>query len=68
MVVLLDRASTKGKGQLPLFLGLIFRGAHQHFRLFAGGNDCAKLKLALEGVTTSEKYTITRSQHTKTLR
>jgi len=68
MAELLDRASTKGKGRLPLLLGLIFRGAHQH-QIFAGGNDCAQLKLALKGVvTTSEKYTITRSEQTKTLR
>ena len=65
MVELRDQASKKGKGQLPILFGFIYRGAYQHIRLDAGGNGLAQLKIVSKGVvTTSEKYTITLSAHT----
>lgn len=49
----------------PILSGLIYRGAYQHIKLDAGGNDLAQLKVASKGVvTTSEKNTITLSADT----
>ena len=62
---LLDRASKKGKGQLPVLIGALYRGKEAHLSLHAGGNDMAQLKLPGFGVaTTSEKYTLAHSKHT----
>eukprot|EP00435_Cladocopium_sp_Y103_P034818 s1881_g9.t1 len=39
-------------------------GAQEHLALKAGGNDWVQLQCALKGVvTTSEKYTVARSEH-----
>eukprot|EP00435_Cladocopium_sp_Y103_P007242 s2429_g2.t1 len=62
LVDLLDRATTKGKGQQEILLALQHKGAKEHLALKAGGNDWAQLQCALKGVvTTSEKYTVARS-------
>ena len=62
---LVYRASTQVKGQLPVLLGLVCAVAFPHLRLNAGGNDLAQLKTVVTGVvTTSEKYAISRSEHT----
>eukprot|EP00435_Cladocopium_sp_Y103_P035344 s2347_g9.t1 len=59
LVDLLDRATTKGKGQQEILLALQYKGAKEHLALRAGGNDWAQLQCALKGVvTTSEKYTV----------
>eukprot|EP00435_Cladocopium_sp_Y103_P057184 s747_g19.t1 len=64
LVDLLDRASTKGKGQQEILLALQHKGAKEHLALKAGGNDMVQLQCALRGVvTTSEKYTVARSEH-----
>eukprot|EP00435_Cladocopium_sp_Y103_P008129 s5754_g2.t1 len=74
LVDLLDRATTKGKGQQEILLALQYKGAKEHLALKAGGNDWAQLQCALKGVvttsekytgvvTTSEKYTVARSEH-----
>eukprot|EP00435_Cladocopium_sp_Y103_P026522 s730_g6.t1 len=64
LVDLLDRATTKGKGQQEILLALQYKGAKEHLALRAGGNDWAQLQCALKGVvTTSEKYTVARSEH-----
>ena len=58
---LMDRASKKGKGQLPILIGALYKGREAHVSLSAGGNDMAQsqLKIPLVGVvTTSEKYTL----------
>ena len=63
-VSLLDRASKKGKGQLPVLIGAIYRGSKQHVALKAGGNDEVQLKVAQQGVvTTGEKYVVAHSAH-----
>ena len=60
---LVDRASTKGKAQQPVLLGLIYKGHQEHLRLSAGGSDSAQLKAAVKRVvTTSEKHAIIRHQ------
>ena len=62
---LMDRASKKGKGQLPILIGALYKGKEAHLSPSAGGNDMAQLKIPLvEVVTTSEKYTLTHSRHT----
>ena len=62
---LLDRASKKGKGQLPVLIGALFRGKELHLSLHAGGNDMAQLKLPGCGVVnTSEKHTLAHSKQT----
>ena len=54
----------KGKGQLPVLIGAIYRGSKQHVALKAGGNDEVQLKVAQQGVvTTSEKYIVAHSAH-----
>eukprot|EP00435_Cladocopium_sp_Y103_P061934 s1551_g23.t1 len=64
LVDLLDRATLKGKGQQDILLALQYKGAREHLALKAGGNDWAQLQCALKGVvTTSEKYTVARSEH-----
>eukprot|EP00435_Cladocopium_sp_Y103_P061956 s534_g23.t1 len=64
LVDLLDRATTKGKGQQEILLALQYKGAKEHLALKAGGNDMVQLQCALRGVvTTSEKYTVARSEH-----
>eukprot|EP00435_Cladocopium_sp_Y103_P028545 s750_g7.t1 len=64
LIDLLDRATTKGKGQQEILLALQYKGAKEHLALKAGGNDWAQLQCALKGVvTTSEKYTVARSEH-----
>jgi hypothetical protein len=50
---LLDRASKKGKGQLPVLIGALFHGKEAHLSLHAGGNDMAQLKLPGFGVVTT---------------
>eukprot|EP00435_Cladocopium_sp_Y103_P065639 s334_g27.t1 len=53
-----------GKGQQEILLALQYKGAKEHLALKAGGNDWAQLQCALKGVvTTSEKYTVARSEH-----
>ena len=62
---LMDRASKKGKGQLPIFIGSLYKGKEARLSLSAGGKDMAQLKIPSVGtVTTSEKYTLTHSRHT----
>eukprot|EP00435_Cladocopium_sp_Y103_P068324 s166_g31.t1 len=64
LIDLLDRATLKGKGQQDILLALQYKGAREHLALKAGGNDWAQLQCALKGVvTTSEKYTVARSEH-----
>eukprot|EP00435_Cladocopium_sp_Y103_P042342 s28_g11.t1 len=64
LVDLLDRATTKGKGQQDILLALQYKGAKEHLALKAGGNDMVQVQCALRGVvTTSEKYTVARSEH-----
>eukprot|EP00435_Cladocopium_sp_Y103_P053488 s1376_g17.t1 len=64
LVDLLDRATTKGKGQQEILLALQYKGAKEHLALKAGGNDMVQVQCALRGVvTTSEKYTVARSEH-----
>eukprot|EP00435_Cladocopium_sp_Y103_P008830 s4600_g2.t1 len=64
LVDLLDKATLKGKGQQEILLALQYKGAKEHLALRAGGNDWAQLQCALKGVvTTSEKYTVARSEH-----
>eukprot|EP00435_Cladocopium_sp_Y103_P010630 s1589_g2.t1 len=64
LVDLLDRASTKGKGQQEILLALQYKGAKEHLALKAGGNDMVQLQCAFNGVvTTAEKYTVARSEH-----
>eukprot|EP00435_Cladocopium_sp_Y103_P030332 s2236_g7.t1 len=64
LVDLLDRDTLKGKGQQDILLALQYKGAKEHLALKAGGNDWAQLQCALKGVvTTSEKYTVARSEH-----
>ena len=46
-------ASKKGKGQLPVLIGALFRGKEAHLSLHAGGNDMAQLKLPGFGVVTT---------------
>ena len=61
---LLDRASKRGKGQLPSLLGCLYKGSTQHVSLKGGGNDIAQLKVAAAGcVTMAEKYTLCHSAH-----
>ena len=61
---LMDRASKKGKGQLPIFIGSLYKGKEARLSLSAGGKDMAQLKIPSVGtVTTSEKYTLTHSRH-----
>eukprot|EP00435_Cladocopium_sp_Y103_P050209 s4600_g15.t1 len=44
--------------------GCFAMGQCEHLALRAGGNDWAQLQCALKGVvTTSEKYTVARSEH-----
>lgn len=63
-VTLLDRASKKGKGQQPVLIGALYRGAKQHVAMKAGGNDEVQLKVAQLGVvTSSEKYAVAHSAH-----
>eukprot|EP00435_Cladocopium_sp_Y103_P035223 s2810_g9.t1 len=63
-VDLIDRASTKGKGQQEILLALQYNGARDHLALKAGGNDMVQLQCAVRGVVTSaEKYTVARSEH-----
>eukprot|EP00435_Cladocopium_sp_Y103_P008216 s3879_g2.t1 len=63
LVDLLDRATTKGKGQQEILLALQYKGAKEHLALKAGGNDMMQVQCALTGVvTTSEKYTVARSE------
>ena len=55
----MDRASKKGKGQLPILIGALYKGKEAHVSLSAGGNDMAQLTIPLVGVViTSEKYTL----------
>jgi hypothetical protein len=62
---LMDRASKKGKGQLPVLIGALYRSKHAHLSLNAGGIDLAQLKIPSVGVvTTSEKHTLTHSRNT----
>jgi hypothetical protein len=61
----MDRASKKGKGQLPVLIGALYRSKHAHLSLNAGGIDLAQLKIPSVGVvTTSEKHTLTHSRNT----
>ena len=63
-VMLLDRASKKGKGQQPVPTGALFRGEKQHGAMKAGGNDEVQLKVTQLGVvTSSEKYVVAHSAH-----
>ena len=65
-ITLLDRASKKGKGQQPILVGALYRGAKQHVAMKAGGNDAVQIKVAkLEVATSSEKYVVTHSAHTQ---
>ena len=42
----------------------MYRGAHEHIRFQAGGNEKAQVSVGDKGVaTTSEKYTIAHSNH-----
>ena len=61
---LLDTIQKKGKGQQDIVIGAMYRGANVHTAYKAGGNEMAQLGVADKGiVTTSEKYTIARSNH-----
>ena len=54
----------KGKGQQAVTVGAMYRGAHEHIRFQAGGNEKAQVSVGDKGVaTTSEKYTIAHSNH-----
>ena len=45
-------------------IGALYRGAMEHIRFQAGGNEKAQIQVANVGiVTTSEKYTIAHSRH-----
>ena len=55
---LLDRASKRGKGQLPILIGGIYKGSEKHVSLKAG------LTVAQTGVvTTGEKYVVCHAAH-----
>lgn len=61
---LMDNIHKKGKGQLEVILGAMYRGALPHTAFKAGGRENAQIAVAEKGiVTTSEKYTITHSNH-----
>ena len=65
-IVLLDRALKRGKGQQPILVGALYRGAKQHVAMKAGGNDAVQIKVAKLGLaTTSEKYVVAHSAHTQ---
>ena len=52
----------KGKGQLEVTVGAMYRGSRDHLALKAVGNEKGQLNVAEKGiVTTSEKYTIGHS-------
>ena len=54
------------KGQQPILVGAIYRGAHQHVAFKAGGNDKVQIQVAKRGVSTSsEKYTVAHSANTQ---
>ena len=62
--VLLDSMEKKGKGQQDITVGAMYRGAHEHIRFQAGGNEKAQVNVGEKGiVTTPEKYTIAHSNH-----
>ena len=45
-------------------MGAMYRGAHEHIRFQAGGNEKAQVNVGEKGiVTTPEKYTIAHSNH-----
>ena len=61
---LLDNISKRGKGQLEIIVGAMYRGSSEHTAYKAGGNETAQLGVIEKGiVTTSEKYTIAHSNH-----
>ena len=61
---LLASSEITGKGQQRIVVGAICRGAHQHTKYKAEGNERAQVQVAKVGiVTTSEKYTIAHSKH-----
>ena len=61
---LLDSMEKKGKGQLEITVGAMYRGSREHLALKAGGNEKGQLNVAERGiVTTPEKYTIAHSNH-----
>jgi hypothetical protein len=61
----MDGTSKKGKGQLPVLISALYKGAEAHLALAARGNDLAQIKIPHHGVvTTSEKHTLAHSRHT----
>ena len=62
----MDRASKRGKGQQPILVGALYRGAKQHVAIKAGGSGAVQIKAAKIGVaTSSEKYVVAHSAHTQ---
>ena len=54
-----------GKGTLPVHIGGIYTGRHQHSNQQAGGNDEVQRLCGKVGVARGkEKYTVARSEHT----
>ena len=58
-IQLLDKTSRRGKGQQPILVGALYRGAKQHVAMKAGRNDTIQIKVAKICVaTSSEKYVV----------
>ena len=54
-----------GKGTLPVHIGGVYTGRHQHSNQHAGGNDEVQRLCGKVGVARGkEKYTVARSEHT----